>query len=334
MRQFSLPPDWRPGRPCVLEGGRARYLARVLRLGAGDLFPGIDSSGGRWLCELAESSPDRLVIAVRPLPPDWEKRDYLEDLRSGRTEERLRRTLEKRLRSAAAAPERGVGARPGGTVAAPEPRPRIVLAQGLPKGAKMDLIVRQAAEAGVSRVIPILARRSVAGKPAAGKPAAGKPAAGQAAAGEAAAGRLERWRRIAREALQQSGSAVPTRIEEPVAPEGLIGALGAPRGKRIALLLDAEARDGEDSSAAAAGPAPLAQASLHGYLSEAPDEVVLCVGPEGGFDARENGTFAEAGFVPLRLPCAVLRTETAALYAVAAVEIVLSERMSWIPKAR
>ncbi len=288
MRQFSLPPEWRPGAPCVLEGGRARYLARVLRLEVGDVFPGIDPSGGRWLCELAESGRDRLVIAVRPFPQELEARGHLEDLRAGKG--RARPLGEASLEPASPAP------RPG----APEGRPRIILAQGIPKGTKMDLIVRQAAEAGVIRITPILARRSVA-------------------AGQAGAGRLERWRRIAREALQQSGSATPTRVDEAVGAEGLAAAIGEPRGRRLSLLLDAEA---------------LAQATLHGYLSEAPDEVVLCVGPEGGFDARESRAFAEAGFVPLKLPCAVLRTETAALYAVAAVEIVLSEHRSWIPAAR
>jgi len=270
----------------------------VLRLEEGDTFPGIDPSGRRWLCELAESGRDRLVIAVRPLPPDWEARDHLEDLRSGRG---TRRPV-----GAAAAEPAAPAARPD----SPEGRPRLILAQGIPKGTKMDLIVRQAAEAGVSRVIPILARRSVAAWPA---------AAGRSEAARSGAARLERWRRMAREGLQQSGSPTATSVDEAVDAEGLAAALGEPRGRRLALLLDAEA---------------LAQDTLHRYLCEAPDEIVLCVGPEGGFDAQESRTFAEAGFVPLKLPCAVLRTETAALYAVAAVEIVLSERRSWIPAAR
>jgi 16S rRNA (uracil1498-N3)-methyltransferase len=207
-----------------------------------------------------------------------------------------------------------------------------VLVQGLPKLAKMDLIVRQAAESGVARVIPLLALRSAARAEAEVR------------------GRCERWRRIVREALQQSGSAVPTRIDEPVGLDLLPTVLGASRGRRICLLLDAEAPRpdaaddglrGQTPSACGARRAleapgsqspPLALTSLHGYLTETPDEIVLCVGPEGGFAAEETRALAKAGFAPLRLPGAVLRTETAALFAVAAVEIILSERPSWIPR--
>ncbi|HOX30924.1 MAG TPA: RsmE family RNA methyltransferase [Spirochaetales bacterium] len=280
MRRFSLPPEWKPGEGCVLEGGRARYLSRVLRLAPGDRFPGLDAEGRSWLCELLEAGPDRLVIGVGPLPPGCAEPERLEDIRGGR---------------AAAPPSPAAGsARLGPPEAA---RPPITLVQGLPKGSKMDLVVRQAAEAGVARVLPLRALRSV-------------PEADSAA-------RLERWRRIAREALQQSGSAVPTRVEAPIGLEALPGALGEGGPGRLRLFLDEEA--------------PLAQSSLHGYLTEAPGEVVLCVGPEGGFAAEERRFLAGSGFSPFRLPCAVLRTETAALYAVAAVEIVLSERSSWIP---
>jgi RsmE family RNA methyltransferase len=79
-------------------------------------------------------------------------------------------------------------------------------------------------------------------------------------------------------------------------------------------------------------PSPLARESLHGYLTDAPDEIALCIGPEGGFAPEEAQALAGMGFRPLRLACAILRTETAALYAVAAVETILAERRSWIPK--
>jgi 16S rRNA (uracil1498-N3)-methyltransferase len=280
MRQFSLPPEWVVGQPCVLEGGRARYLTRVLRLVPGDSFPGIDASGGRWLCRLREAGPERLVIAVEPLPEGWSPTAHLADIRGGHA-----------AGMAAAQPNPAAAPRLAAT--------RITLVQGLPKGAKMDLIVRQATEAGVARIIPLAAARSQAG-------------------GESG-GRLERWRRIAQEALQQSGSPSPTLIDPPIGLMALGAALGPGRPGQLRLLLDEEG---------------LAHPSLHGYLTEALDEVVLCVGPEGGFSTEEARELADTGFEPLKLPCAVLRTETAALYAVAAVEIVLSERPSWIPRAR
>jgi 16S rRNA (uracil1498-N3)-methyltransferase len=173
----------------------------------------------------------------------------------------------------------------------------------------MDLVVRQAAEAGVARLIPLAARRSVLRSP-------GKGPGG--ADGEEG-GRSERWARILREALQQSGSAIPTRIEEAVRPADLAQKLGPPPpGGRLCLLLH---------------ETPLAQTSLHEYLGSAPEEIVLCVGPEGGFSPDEVDLFLAAGFRPLLLPGAILRTETAALFAVASVEIILSERPSWIPSS-
>jgi len=275
-----------------LEGGKARYLARVLRLAPGDSFPGIDAAGRRWLCVLREAGVGRIVLEVRPLPPDWDEARHLDDVRRG-----ARTTSGPAPEAAAAVNDGGATGRPSA------PTTAIILVQGLPKGAKMDLIVRQAAEAGVARVIPLLASRSA-----------------QASDEQGGTGRRARWERIAREALQQSGSAVPTRVEAPIGLEDLAAALGESPGRRLCLLLDAEASP------------PLAQTSLHGYLTEAPDEIVLCVGPEGGFAAEETRALARAGFLPLKLPCAVLRTETAALYAVAAVETILSERLSWIPR--
>jgi 16S rRNA (uracil1498-N3)-methyltransferase len=166
----------------------------------------------------------------------------------------------------------------------------------------MDLVVRQATEAGVSAVLPLLSARTVASD-----------------AAEGGGTRVARWERIVREALQQSGSDVVTRVLEPLELSALPTALDSlgirPSDPRILLH-----------------ESPLAQSSMHGYLTEAPDAVVLCVGPEGGFAPEEIDYLLTAGFRPLRLAGAVLRAETAALYAVAAAQIVLSERSSWIPK--
>ena len=74
--------------------------------------------------------------------------------------------------------------------------PELWLFQFLPKPQKMDLIVRQAAECGVKRIIPIAGEYSVKND---------------------AAGRIERWERIIREARQQSGSGVDTEITDVVA---------------------------------------------------------------------------------------------------------------------
>ena len=136
---------------------------------------------------------------------------------------------------------------------------------------------------------------------------------------EGGGARRARWDRIIREALQQSGSSIRTEVAEPLSLAGLPEALAArglgPSDPRILLH-----------------EAPLAQSSLHGYLTETPKAIALCVGPEGGFAPEELDFLLDRGFQPLRLAGAVLRAETAALYAVAAAQIILSERSSWIPK--
>ncbi len=281
MRQFLMPEDWDGGATCEIAGGRARYLARVLRLERGDEFPALDSRGGRWLCRVGSTGPDRVLLEIRELPPSYDSAVF-EDMRGGRS------SLPEPLRD--------------GIPSSKSAFPPIILVQGLPKGAKMDLIVRQAAEAGLEAVVPLLAERSVARE------------------GREAEQKRLRWERIAREAVQQSGSPRATAVA-PIMRLGQLPAwLGLPprgRGRVLKILLH---------------EAPLAHASLHGYLGEAPDEIVLCVGPEGGFAPGETAFLLESGFQALRFAGAILRTETAALYAVAAVETILSERSSWIPK--
>jgi 16S rRNA (uracil1498-N3)-methyltransferase len=173
----------------------------------------------------------------------------------------------------------------------------------------MDLIVRQAAEGGISEVVPFTAERSVGGDPRDG--------------GE----KPRRWGRIIREALQQSGSPVPTALHRPLDEEGLFAyweELKAARPLALGIFLHQEA-----------GPAgPLAESSLHGYLNTVPDILALAVGPEGGFSPAEASRFAAAGFKPLRIGDTILRTETAALYGAAAARIILLERESWIQKPR
>lgn len=179
------------------------------------------------------------------------------------------------------------------------PLPRICLVQALPKANKLDLIVRQAVEAGVSLVQPVQTSRSIA-----------KITRQDGA-------RDDRLRRIAREALQQSGSAIVTELGEPVDFGGLFAALGdAGFGPDRALRLFCH-------------ETPLAPETLHGYCARGPESVVIAVGPEGGFSPEECERFTEEGFGPLHFEGAVLRAETAALYAVAAVKTVLTEFDAW-----
>ncbi|MEA2698257.1 MAG: rRNA (uracil1498-N3)-methyltransferase [Myxococcales bacterium] len=170
--------------------------------------------------------------------------------------------------------------RRGNASAAPT---RITLLQGLARGEKMDWIIQKTCELGVARVVPVLTGRTVA-------------APAQAAA------RRQRWERIAREAARQSGRAdVPT-IEAPTPLTAALDTIDA-GDLRLAFW--------EAAGAGAAGR------PLRAALPAAPRPTTLLVGPEGGFSAEEMGQAETAGFVTVGLGPRILRTETAAVVAVA-----------------
>jgi 16S rRNA (uracil1498-N3)-methyltransferase len=177
--------------------------------------------------------------------------------------------------------------------------PPIALFQGLPKGMKMDLIVRQAAEGGVSVVAPFECEYSAA------RPSAGK---------------VERWKRIAREGRQQSGSVIETEIRSPCGFDSILEYWAAIKEKYrnpLGILFHQE---------------PLENGSLHGYLGNCPDFTALAVGPEGGFSPGEVSLFVEAGWKPIVMGNTILRTETAALYGAAAIRVLLLESEAWTPR--
>jgi 16S rRNA (uracil1498-N3)-methyltransferase len=177
--------------------------------------------------------------------------------------------------------------------------PPIILFQALPKGAKLDLIVRQAAEGGIRSIRPFVSDYSA--------PRTEGP------------GRLERWRRIIREARQQSGSAVATDIAAPCAVGPLLEhweALKSRAARPVGIILHQD-------------PVSSEHAGFHDCLYGNPDLVALAVGPEGGFSPHEVSRFLSAGFRPLVMGNTILRTETAALYAAAAVRIILLESTTW-----
>jgi 16S rRNA (uracil1498-N3)-methyltransferase len=128
---------------------------------------------------------------------------------------------------------------------------------------------------------------------------------------------VERWRRIIKEARQQSGSSVATEIAAPCTVEALLDYWETLKGR------------GRRSLGIIFHQDPLAQGGFHDYLNDNPDLVVLAIGPEGGFSPEEVAEFLAAGFKPLVIGNTILRTETAALYAAAAVRIILLEKTAW-----
>ena len=178
--------------------------------------------------------------------------------------------------------------------AAPVPEPRLVLLQCIAKGKRMDLVIRQATEAGVSSIVPLFSARSV--------PRYTETDAAQ---------KRERWERIAREAVQQCGRTVLPEISNPLPFADIPVATGM---STVGICLHER---------------PLDNGTLHGYLSDIPDVVMMVIGPEGGLTEDELAFVSDRGYRFINLGPTVLRTETAALYATAAVRTILLERDSW-----
>jgi len=287
MRQFVLPDYWDGGPRCRVPSKDARHLVRVLRLGLGDRFPAIDAQERRHLCEILEIEEGVLSLAVGPAEgesPASHRAEPLPDLRGGAPQAGSHRHGDPA--DSLPPSKQATDAR--------NSHPRIVLAAAMLKGEKFDLVLRQATEAGVARIIPFTCARSLGTTEGRNK--------------------RERQERIVREALQQSGSKVRTRIDEIAKLDELPDRLGEATGRRLSLLLH---------------EAPLVEIPLHRYLGDLADEIVLCVGPEGGFAPDEVEFLRGRGFQPLRLPGAVLRADTAAIFAIAAVEAIYSEQGAW-----
>lgn len=155
---------------------------------------------------------------------------------------------------------------------------RVTLVQGVSAGDKMDSTLRKAVELGVAEVQPVLAARSVA-----------RPK------GERAEGRRAHWQKVVIAACEQCGR---NRIPEVHALIALSNY--RPSGTAMRILLSPLAQQ------------PLSELSLRG------SEFVVAAGPEAGFTSEEEAALVSSGFAPALLGPRVLRTETAAVAALAA----------------
>ena len=160
---------------------------------------------------------------------------------------------------------------------------RVMLAQGISSGERMDYTLQKAVELGVAAIQPISAKRSVV-----------------KLAGERADRRVAHWQGVVASACEQCGR---NRVPAVAAPLTLASWLGQrPGGRMLFLSPQAEARLADLSA-----PVPTAMDCL-------------VAGPEGGFEADEIAALEAAGAIPVRLGPRVLRTETAALAALAAMQ--------------
>lgn len=162
--------------------------------------------------------------------------------------------------------------------------PRIRLAQAVPKGKTMDLIVQKAVELGVSSIQPLITRNTVV-----------------QIDGDDAARKSAKWQRVALEACKQCGQDVLPEVAPVRSFADWVGDSGA--GVKVIASLFPGAR-------------PLREILRNAGGAE---EVTLLVGPEGDFTAEEGEAARTAGFQPASLGSIVLRAETAAFFAISAV---------------
>ncbi|MBV8403240.1 MAG: 16S rRNA (uracil(1498)-N(3))-methyltransferase [Gammaproteobacteria bacterium] len=163
----------------------------------------------------------------------------------------------------------------------------LTLAQGVSRGERMDLVVQKATELGVTRIAPLLCERSVVRLDE-----------------QQARRRREHWQAIAIGACEQSGR---NRVPEVLAPMPL------------PEFLRESSDDASPSGAAGALRIVLSPAGttrLPALPRPAPAVTVL-IGPEGGLAESEHQSAAAAGFLALRMGPRILRTETAAIAALA-----------------
>ena len=160
----------------------------------------------------------------------------------------------------------------------------ITLLQAIARGEKMDLILQKATELGATSVQPLYSRRSEVRLD-----------------GARADKRLAHWRGVVASACEQCGRAVVPNVTVPQSLEKVLTAL--PAGG-LRLILD-----------------PEAESSLAQLRIDASQPIRLAVGPEGGWSAQDIEYLQAAHFNRVRLGPRVLRTETAGIAAISALQV-------------
>ncbi|MBW2595367.1 MAG: 16S rRNA (uracil(1498)-N(3))-methyltransferase [Deltaproteobacteria bacterium] len=161
------------------------------------------------------------------------------------------------------------------------PDTRITLAQSLPKGGKIEMIIQKSTELGASRIVPFISSRSIS-----------RPA------GTRATGKAARWRKIAVEASRQCGRGDVPEVSEIVSFDEM---LNIPDGRTLRIILwEAEAELG-------------IREILTDEKHAGADSFFIVVGPEGGFSWEEIEKARQRGFISASLGRLILRTETAPL---------------------
>ena len=173
----------------------------------------------------------------------------------------------------------------------PESPARIMVAQALLKGKKMDTLIRQATELGIARWVPFTAERSI-------------PSLNQ----KRRTDRLERWQTIVRESLKQSGRGAFTEVSPIISYQEML-AQGQPCQIKIVFWENATE--------------PLENV-IHTYPADS-RSICIVLGPEGGFAEKEVEAARSVGFKTASLGSRILRAETAAISACVLMQYVFGD---------
>ena len=157
----------------------------------------------------------------------------------------------------------------------------VVLGLGISRGDRMDFAIQKSVELGVTQLTPLMTKRCVVQLTA-----------------EKGKNKVRHWQKIAQHAAEQSGRTIRPDVDN---VENLESWLKQQAGLKI--FLD-----------------PFATQTLK-QLQPEDNRVTLLAGPEGGFSEQERELAKQAGFIPVKLGPRVLRTETAALAALTAVQV-------------
>jgi 16S rRNA (uracil1498-N3)-methyltransferase len=174
-------------------------------------------------------------------------------------------------------------------VPAPE-APKITIALSIFKFDRMEWAIEKCTELGVAQIIPLIAQRT------------------QKHLAAAAPKRVERWKRVAQSASEQSRRLTSPEIAEPIQVDDVISHLG---GTRIVLSESAHELTLKEALGSSSEVCRAETSGLH------PAMIALAFGPEGGWTESELEQFRSAGWIPASLGRSILRAETAVIAAVA-----------------
>lgn len=171
---------------------------------------------------------------------------------------------------------------------APKRTLKVTLVQSIPKGKKMDLILRMATEIGATQIQPIFTAQGDV-----------------QIQGSRLLSKVDKWKVTMIEACKQCGLAYLPELLAPVSLEQWLGAYPPSKGTlRLVASLETGSRSLIDTL----------------EFSKSATEVYIVVGPEGDFTAAEYAALRSSDFQPVRLSENVLRSETAAAYLLSVVD--------------